>query len=307
MPITKFYCFGHQGKENALLAVLRDRGYAQMQSPTNRTDLILSDAAILGRVGRFESMHRVNPHAPIIIYPHGARPDLTYDAFYGSGLVTATLVVSEDHAEILRMIGHRESLHPIGWSLCPVMEFAPRDPEKVLFAPIHPRNSAVDKNVNQLTFNKLVPLAMAGKIKLTVRYIPTMEENGIVPVEHPNIKYVSGSKNGDYSDIERAGVVVSHQTFSWMAVALGVPTVMMAEDMPCHWEPRPGKVIVAKTWDAYKHLLMFPLDILQADDTMALLERAASADEDIRDWKRRMIGEPFDGNRFMQIVEACLL
>lgn len=306
IAVKKFYCFGHQGKENALLKVLRARGYAQTQTPTNRTDLVLSDAAILGRVTRFETMHRVNPQAPIIVFPHAARPDLTYDAFSGSGLVTATLVVSDEHAEILRIIGHKEPLHPIGWSICPVREFTPRSPENVLFAPIHPRNSAMDKKVNQATFDKLLPLARAGRIKLTVRFIPTMEENGIAPVEHPNITYTSGSKNGDYSDAELTGVVVSHQTYAWMAVALGVPTVMMAEDMPTHWEPSPGKLRIAKTWDAYKHLLKYPLDILAIEDTMKLLERAASTDEDVRDWKRRMIGEPFDGDRFMQIVESYL-
>jgi len=251
-------------------------------------------------------MHRINPLAPIIIFPHAARPDLTYDAFLGSNLVTATLVVSQEHAEILRLTGHGEPLHPIGWSLCPVKKFRPHKLENVLYAPIHPRNSAMDKNVNQLTFNKLAPLAVSGKIKLTVRFIPTMEENGIVPVEHPNITYASGSKNGDYSQIRQADVVVSHQTFAWMSVALGIPTVMMAEDMVCHWETRPGKLTVAKTWDTYKHLLMYPLDILQADDTMALLERAASTDEDIRDWKLRMIGEPFDEDKFMQIIESYI-
>ena len=118
------------------------------------------------------------------------------------------------------------------------------------------------------------------------------------------MKYIRGGLDLSYADMDNADVVVGHQTYAWLAVARGVPTVMMDEEMPTHTSPRKGPSSFAKHWDDYKDLIMYPLDILHTDDPMRLMERAAGSDGDIMEWKQRMIGEAFDPAKFAEVIKG---
>ena len=90
-----------------------------------------------------------------------------------------------------------------------------------------------------------------------------------------------------------------------MAVALGIPTVMMGEDVP----PRSGNTeagfCYVKHWDDYKADLMYPLDIL-ADDPETVIGKACAGSSAVENWKQRLIGEPFDGPAFVRKLESYL-
>jgi hypothetical protein len=155
--------------------------------------------------------------------------------------------------------------------------------------------------------NKLFRLVLAGHIKkLTVRYLAPFDGNGISKYDHPYIEYLEGSAGPDTRQIDQSDLVVGHQTFAMLAVARGVPTVMMGEDICPHVEYRNGGFIEAPHWDEYKYLLMYPLDILAVDHPLDLIQRAMATDYDILDWRDRMIGKPFDPGLFVSIVESYL-
>jgi len=124
--------------------------------------------------------------------------------------------------------------------------------------------------------------------------------------EERDVVYVKSSMDGSYSRLLESDIVVGHQTVAWMAVALGVPTLMMAEDMPTHFRNRGAEWINTPSWDKVVDLFRYPLDILNVDDTLALLEDTISTDCDIEDWKRRMIGEPIDNDKFLSEMERFL-
>ena len=63
---------------------------------------------------------------------------------------------------------------------------------------------------------------------------------------------------------------------------------------------------MVKSWDKYKDVLMFPLDILESNDTTSLLELACHSDEPIREWKKKFIGNEFDPKKFVEILESYL-
>ncbi len=84
---------------------------------------------------------------------------------------------------------------------------------------------------------------------------------------------------------------------------------MMGEEVP----PRIGceeyrTFQYVEHWDRYKHLMMYPLDILSPseEDTLALFQRAIRSDCEIVDWRRRLIGEPFDPHQFIQKVKQYI-
>jgi hypothetical protein len=51
---------------------------------------------------------------------------------------------------------------------------------------------------------------------------------------------------------------------------------------------------------------MFPHDFLADGGAMEKLREAAKGQAKMRDWKRRFIGEPFDANKFVDILESYL-
>ena len=50
---------------------------------------------------------------------------------------------------------------------------------------------------------------------------------------------------------------------------------------------------------------MFPLDILQGE-TEDVIQTAITGSEAVEDWKSRFIGKPFDGDLFVNAIEARL-
>ena len=306
-----FMCFNHQHKAERYLDALNHGGdYLELDfDGTYKAKLVrfvLTDTDILGRRNKLESMRR-SGIGRFFIYPHAARPNLVNDIIREWAHVSAHFVVSQGHADVMRQFGYSRPLVPVGWSLCPIRKFEPRPyPRKVLFAPIHPRCSPVDQDVNRETFKRLERLARAGDIELTVRFIRSLPDSGLEKVEHPNIRYTVGTMNQGYGQIDGADVVVGHQTIAWLAVARGMRTVMMAEDMPTHIQLRNRPVQWVKNWKKYEDLLCYPLDILATPDTLGLLQRAVASDDDIADWRRRMIGSPFRRDRFLKKLEELL-
>jgi hypothetical protein len=226
-----------------------------------------------------------------------------------SNVITAQFVPTEGHAEIMRLYGNPYMLHAIGWHLCPVEPFKPRHQLKnILFAPIHPNSNGflckLDRELNAETYRRLLEFSRSNNIKLTVRYLHKLEQNGL-GVES-GVRDLRGDPDQSFSEIDLADLVVAHHTFAYMAIARGVPTVMMGEWHAPRMGSKEHEMITAISWEKYQHLLAYTYDILAEADTLALFKRAIACDEEIADWRQRMIGEPFDGEKFATIVERYL-
>lgn len=306
--MMNYILFNHQSKAKAFVEALapRYRALRRIDPHYKSARFVLADNDVLTRARKLDSLWR-DGIRKVFIYPHAARPSLIY-AFYDPWRrTTAQFVSTSAHIEIMRRIGYKGALHAVGWSLCPLREFQPRErAHNVLFAPIHPRNSQVDRKVNQAVFEKLYPLAKHGDIYLTVRWLAPFDGNGIRCYNDPNITYVEGGLGPDWRQIDDADVVIAHQTFAWLAVARGVPTLMMGEDITPHVEYRTGQHFEARGWENYRELLMYPLDILYSDDPLSLMQSAARDDGDIADWRNRMIGEAFRAEEFVVLLESYL-
>jgi len=307
--VVKFYFYNHQNKSLAMINALQAAGW-EWTAQAGHADMVFSDSDVPSRVRSLESFRRRGKK--IFIVPHAARPNLFNDfEGYPSYLhVAAEFVAAAGHIEIQKRAGVRHNFEVIGWYLCPIQSFQPRpQAKKILFAPIHPNGNLslpqVDRQINIDTFKRLLPLVEAGEIELTVRFLRGLERNGLWLVD--GVTYIEAQPDQAYIQIDQADRVVSHQTFAHIAVARGVPTVMMGESVP----PRIGcdernNFQYILHFDRYKDLLMFPLDILAEDDTLALFQRAIRDDCEIADWRTRMIGEPFDPGGFVRTVEKYL-
>ena len=308
--MAKFYCHDHQGKAAAYIEALTSIGGHIRTSEPREADFALLDHDL----GVKRLLIKTFERKPIFLYPHTPRPWIQYDGMYPPNkLVTAQFVVGEGALQVMRAYEFEQMcdryIYAVGWSLCPIQNFQPvENPKKILFAPIHVNGngylSVREKRTNRRAYMRLLNLARKQGLELTVRYLYTIEGNGIY--EDAGVKYVRGEADQSFKDIDAADVIVSHQTMAYIAIARGKPTLMMEENKPPMSGNTLGAIKVVKSWDKYKDLLMFPHDILAKEDPIELIKDAARSDEKIREWKNLFIGKPFNGQLFVSLVGQYL-
>lgn len=294
----------HQNKSIAYREALAKAGYTftdRLHAQGLR--FILTDADWREMVTRCRNI-------PIFLYPHAARPMVQYDGCIEPKPVKAMFTHAEGGKAIMEKIGYPYPVEVTGWAFSEVRPFRPvKDVKRILFAPIHCNANGylheVDKDLNRKTLKRLTEYCLDRKIQLSVRYIGEPEQSGFSAKCSEYIEMHRGKKNNSTADMETADVVVSHQTFAYLAVALGVPTIMMGEDVP----PRSGNsdegFRFVDHWEAYRDDLMFPLDILQGD-TETVIRAACEGSGAVEEWKARYIGKPFDGPAFVEKLESYL-
>lgn len=293
----------HHGKEAAFMSALSDfKHVGEWQAMVCFYD----HDAIIGS-DKFVGLLRSLSKRKFFIYPHSGRVSLIGDLYPTSPITTAHFVPALGHASVMRLFGHKIPIEICGWHLTPVFDFKSRVSLKpnVLFAPIHPNMSQIDKDINLATYKCLRLLAEQDAINLTVRYIKSLQECNLPVEDVHGISFIQGTFDSSYKQILESDVVVAHQTYAYMSVALGTPTIMMAEDTRPHNFRRvlgSDKIDFVKSWDSYKDLLMYPLDILNTRYVYGLIVESMKSDEPIHEWRERMIGEPFNPMKVLNTV-----
>jgi hypothetical protein len=305
--INKFFTFNHQGKADAYIRAMTARGWQETKDP-GEARFIFSDSNVLHRGKSLEVYGR---RAKVFIYPHAARPNIFWD-FPGqdfAGRIDCHFVAAPGHAQVMKAYGFPHPIEVIGWSLSRILPFQPKkELKRILFGPIHPNSNgflcALDRSLNRRAFETLLKVSDICNAELIVRHIGDLKVNNIWKAG--GVTYIEGQKDQSTNEIDRADLVVSHQTFAYLAVARGIPTLMMGEADPPRWGGTEEALKYVKSWEKYKDLLMYPLDLLSAADPIALIESATCSDEAIRDWRESMIGRPFDTTRFADTLEGYL-
>ncbi len=309
-----FYLKEHQHKGAAFVAALAYAGYWRT-SRRMAADFIFIDHDIgsrgLGYRQGLEQAHAVGK--PVFIYPHSARPNVMADTHKPWPHTRALFTISEGHKEVLEALKYPCPVEVCGWSYSDVRPFVPIKPEKeikVLFAPIHPNNNGFlsdeDKKVNASAFNLLMNTP---GINITIRHIHNLEQNGLWYEESVKVKYVQGQPDGSTAEIETADVIIGSYTLAYIAVALGKPLIMMAEQMRPHVGNTPGLIFYSKNWEKYREIIRYPYEIENCADGEGVLEvmgAVMAGSSKVEDWKRKFIGQPFDGKKFVEKVESYL-
>ena len=214
---------------------------------------------------------------------------------------------------LMKKIGYPCEVVEVGWSLTPVKRFWPRaTAEKITFAPIHPNANGylneIDKELNRKAYKRIVDYAEKNDATVTVRYCRNIVDNGLgeeIERADPCVIWKAAVTDSSTDDITKADLVVSHQTFAYMAVALGVPTVMMGEDIPPRSGNRDNGFTYSEHFEDYREYLQYPLDILNGDPE-EIIRTAISTDEPIKEWRDHFIGSPFRPDYFVDCIEARL-
>lgn len=299
----------HQNKESAFANALSARGWYESTYIRSRNVIFgLFDAD--WRTGDIEELEG----KPYFLYPHAARPMVQYDGSVTPRKDCRTMFVSAPAGVYLMdKIGYPCEVIEVGWSLTPVKKFRMHmSCAAITFAPIHPNANGylneIDKDLNRRTYRVLVDYAERNGATVKVRYCRNIADNGLEEAKaegNPRVIWKSAITDSSYDDILSADLVVSHQTFAYMAVALGVPTVMMGEDIPPRSGNRDNGFSFSAHFEDYRDYLAFPLDILNGDPEK-IIQSAIIGNDAVEEWKSRFIGRPFRPNYFVDCIEARL-
>jgi len=310
--MLKFAYYPNRDKGEAYLNALLESGLYEQTPRVANADFILSDYE--GRCS-FDIVSMLKRGKCAFIYPHAALTFISYDGMYPSNLgITANFVPSYGQRKVMWQYGYKCPVYPAGWSYSPVLPFKPKiDGElRILFAPNHSIPTSrkrfaslywdkrFDHNLD--TLNKLIRVPNS---TLTVYYSGDITKDNNLPNLPDKITYIKSDLSIKKS-VEMIGsgeydLVVGFDTFAWIAIAMGVPTLFFGQDL--QWEGVLGK---AKHWDDYKEFIHYPYDILDPNFTTDDFEQALVTDSKILLWKGAFIGPMFDKEAFLYHIQQSL-
>jgi hypothetical protein len=234
---------------------------------------------------------------PIVLFPHGAPPDLDYDGLRKLELpISMRLVHGEGHAEVARRMRCRHRVEVVGWTFSEVAEPPVSLPAaSLLFAPIHPWANGHDilpfhKGLNTAAYYQFLQHPAERK---TVRMFGADAPNGIVErVE--GVEYQQTDLGNGIAVIDNHDAVISYGTFAYQALARGKPTAMIYA-YPGHTDDYGN--VQAKRFDEYKDYLKYPANL--ADGTLDEVLQM-----DVSEWKRLFVGESLDEDRLVSLLKG---
>ena len=310
--MLKFSYYPNRDKGDTYLNTLIESGLYEQTPRSANADFILSDYE-----GRCPTniADILKQGKCAFIYPHAALTFISYDGMYPSNLgITGNFVPSWGQRKVMWQYGYKCPVYPVGWSYSPILPFKPNkeDQIRILFAPNHSISTSRRRFASQYwdkrwwqnmeTFNKLIYVPNS---TLTVYYSGDIcKDNNLLNLKD-RVTYIKSDLSVKKS-VEMIGsgqfdLVVGFDTFAWIAVAMGVPTIFFGRDL--QWEGVLGK---AKHWNDYKDFIHYPYDILDPEFTTDDFYEALRTDTKIVQWKEAFIGPSFDKNIFLNHIQMAL-
>lgn len=236
----------------------------------------------------------------IVLYPHGATAHLAWDGVWPVyDKVDAFLAMSEGQAETMHRYGYPKPVYVTGWHWCEIKPFRRSYNKRILFAPIHALNNGfLHPEVKRLNGRVHDALAKTAGKELSVRYMGDLDIIGIKPDER--VEYHRGAADNSYHDIDTADLVVSFETFAYLSIARGKPTVMYRQEIPYFDGHDEQSIRYAKHWKQYGDFMRYPVTIGQD----GLVSGNAFDPDQIAEWKQLFIGEPMPEGRLGDILES---
>jgi hypothetical protein len=294
----------HRNESVDLTGALHAAGHEFVKAPP--ADLFMIDLDVPGyQYGPLiETFHEAG--SKLILYPHGGgAATLSYDGLFDPDpRFAANLVTGLGHAEVLRRLDYPSPTYTIGWRLCQQKPFEPRtDVKHVVFAPTHPNGDGSMMEHRRELNTKVFEALLKGPWRLTVRYITTLEANGLW--EADGVEFINGRGRPLLGEIDIVDAVVAGDgTFPSLAIARGVPTVIygqheLAWGFKGEERVQPGRLGLYEAYNRY------PFDF-EDGPLDELVHTAARSEDPIVHWRRRFIGEQYSPLAFAETVERIM-
>jgi hypothetical protein len=300
--VSTFFVLRHRDSADAYIKALLDARYAETKDIA-RADFILYDHEIK-LAGHIQAIK----DKPTFVYPHTPYSWFVWDGICPTLPASCNFVYGENAKLGLESFGYPGRVKVCGFSRCEVFPFRPSKDRRLLFAPAHlllnkkyPRDN--DYRVHQAAFAWVVRHAKYFD-GVTVRIFGTIKENGFHEVEGIKFENVATATRytsaltveSSIASIERHDIIISCNTFGYLSLARGKPTILYGN---CQPRTREGEV---RNYPLYKHLIDFPypLESLSVDD---VIKAGSIINSAIEKWRQKTIGGNFDAEKCLSAIK----
>lgn len=243
---------------------------------------------------------------PIFVYPHTPLAFFLWDGGVENLPVTCNFVAGEAARQSMRAYGYKSRIEMVGFSRCEVKPFQPTTGTKLLFVPARLRGGRGGYATKEYT--ELTPKAfefVVDNLKHFEQVTVCYTHDFIDPADYlaTGINFVFTNPNVSPSPtidmlkhIDEADIVISCETVGCLAVARGKPAILYnTKSTPA----LSGRYI--QNYEKYRQWYQFPLDLLDMtiNDVLAL---RCQENPEIEQWKRAIVGENFDAEKFLSII-----
>lgn len=300
-----FYCMNNKDAANDYVLALLGSGYIQTKS-ISRSDFLLIDNEHGG--ARFEKIKYYCERIPVFIYPHTPYSYWLWDGLYTPLPVACNFVVGDGAVNGMIAYGYPYRVEAVGFTGCKVSPFRKTSGKRLLFAPAHPfgdgKHASIKAGENQFNAAKFIAGHCEYFDSVTVRYSGTIQSNGLecfggtsAIMKHVEIYKNANIREEATKDILNSDIVISCNTFGYLAVASGTPSVLYGykgEDVG-------GRAGTVKNYALYKHHYEYPMQL----EDMSILEILGVREKEspaVGEWKRDNIGENFNAEKFVSVI-----
>ncbi|KKL53421.1 hypothetical protein LCGC14_2275620 [marine sediment metagenome] len=309
-----FFFKRHQHKDKAFVKALEVRDYARWPF-MNFPDLFFYDHEHgeygYGINNQLDMVFQKK--RPVFIVPHTGRAGYPYTLREAWPHAVARFVFSEGSKKMYEMCKVPGPIEVIGWAwsaIYPFIEPNIGEKMKILFCPIHPNENGflhkIDRTVNHQTLRAMARMKNVADIK--VRYLQALEHQGLWVED--GIEYVKGDPDGSLKEVGEADVVIGAYTLAYLSIARGKPTIMIGEHEKLHSGNTKQLMKWTNTEHLWKDYVKYPYNFEEvfydADDVYKMIGEVLRYSEEVEAWSSLFVGDPFDPDKFVDIVEGYL-
>ena len=304
--MATFFALNNRDKGNTYIEALLDAGYTLKEDYD--VDFLLIDYERSKK--REEIVNFIKKKKPVFIYPHSAISDILWDGMYDPLPVTCNFVSGVGQKKVMQSYGYKYPIEVCGWPYSELERFKSTTGKKLLFAPIHPNSAGKkllgeDKKSNYKTLKYILDNKRLFS-SITLRYGGDLIDNGLDEFKNSGIimEKADYSIENSIKSIKRTDLVVSFGTFGYLSVALGKPTIFYAQDVVPH-----NICHSVKSFRKYSNIRNFPIELFDKKfyGNMPYIKKlACEKNKSVEDWKKLFIGDPFNAEKFINIVKLNL-
>lgn len=290
----RFLIRAHQGKEEPYLQALLIAGHQMALA----ADCVLIDFEIPHPGYERYVNYARDRGIPLIAYPHGFAQVGEHQLTREPHECALAFVHGPGQVELRLRYGYPNPVQAVGYP-GPREPIVPREPTRVLFAPHHPLGSGWMPDEARLANTSAFRTLLQGEFELGVRYIGTMEQNGIW--EETGVAYHAGRMDGSLT--EGYDVVVAGGTYAANSLCHGLPVVMYNQEREWRVELEGQESRMVPDWVRWESRTRYPYDLSERGIESAAQDLLKAEREE---WMEVWM-PPFEPELFARKVEEICL
>lgn len=300
----KFFAVKRLDTASSFVNALLHAGYVEVPN-AKQADFVLYDkeSSSLARQAKMESQI---VDKPVFIYPHTPYSFWFWDGIVKPRRCTCNFVVGDAAAKSMQTYGYPYRVEAVGFPRCEVKPFTPTTGKHLIYSSSRLQGKGgkmygAERNASIQVMRWLVQNKKFFDT-VTICYQFSIQKNGMNSFQEDGFIYRSSGEQVEMGaantlrQLQGADIVISCNTFAYISIAQGHPTVMY----PIH-----KTVNRLAHFDLYRQWYDFPLDLYSMDgaDVLALRDKP---NEQVEEWKRMNIGTSFDAEKFISIVKEFI-